>query len=415
MATITDIGVAAAINILSALGFLMAFALLRLQPINGRVYFTKWYLNGERSSRTHSGAFIHKFINLNPRSYLRFLEWIPAALKMSELELIEHAGLDSAVFLRIYLIGLKIFIPITILAFFVLVPVNWTNSTLENLNSIQYSNIDHLSISNVPTGSKRFWVHLVMAYVFTFWSCYVLLKEYKIVMAMRLQFLASVKRRPDQFTVLVRNVPPDPDESVSELVEHFFLDNHPDHYLTHQVVYNANKIAKLVNEREQMENWRDFYQLKYDRNPSKRPTVKTGFWGLYGRRVDAIDFYASKIDKLSKEEATEQENITKNPKHIMPAAFVSFRTRWGAAVCAQTQQTRNPTLWLTEGAPEPRDIYWQNLSISFISITIRKLIVAVAFFFLTFFFMIPITFVQSLANIEGIEKVAPFLKPLIEV
>ncbi|CAL9084909.1 unnamed protein product [Musa textilis] len=29
--------------------------------------------------------------------------------------------------------------------------------------------------------------------------------------------------------------------------------------------------------------------------------------------------------------------------------------------------------------------------------------------------MIPITFVQSLANIEGIEKVAPFLKPLIEV
>ncbi|RWW34574.1 hypothetical protein BHE74_00017483 [Ensete ventricosum] len=211
MATFGDIGVAAALNILSALGFLMAFALLRLQPINGRVYFTKWYLKGARSSRTHSGTFIHKFINLNPRSYLRFLEWIPAALKMSELELIEHAGLDSAVFLRIYLIGLKIFIPITILAFFILVPVNWTNSTLKNLTSIQYSNIDHLSISNVPTGSQscvkyayfhyRFWVHLVMAYVFTFWSCYVLLKEYKIVTAMRLQFLASVKRRPDQFTV----------------------------------------------------------------------------------------------------------------------------------------------------------------------------------------------------------------------
>ncbi|CAL9084911.1 unnamed protein product [Musa textilis] len=361
MATFSDIGVAAAINILGALGFLMAFALLRLQPINDRVYFTKWYLKGARSSRTHSGTFIHKFINLNPRSYLRFLEWMPAALKMSELELIEHAGLDSAVFLRIYLIGLKIFIPITILAFFVLVPVNWTNSTLKNLNNIQYSNIDHLSISNVPTGSPRFWVHLAMAYVFTFWSCYVLLKEYKIVTAMRLQFLASVKRRPDQFTVLVRNVPSDPKEPVSELVEHFFLDNHPDHYLTHQVVYNANKIAKLVNEREQMENWRDFYQLKYDRNPSERPTIKTGFWGLYGRKVDAIDFYASKIDKLSKEEATEKENIIKNPKYIMPAAFVSFGTRWGAAVCAQTQQTRNPTLWLTEWAPEPRDIYWQNL------------------------------------------------------
>ncbi|KAJ8437354.1 hypothetical protein Cgig2_009694 [Carnegiea gigantea] len=34
--------------------------------------------------------------------------------------------------------------------------------------------------------------------------------------------------------VLVRNVPPDPHESVSEHVEHFFCVNHPDHYLLHQ-------------------------------------------------------------------------------------------------------------------------------------------------------------------------------------
>lgn len=98
----------------------------------------------------------------------------------------------------------------------------------------------------------------------------------------------------------------------------------------------------------------------------------------------------------------------------MPAAFVSFRTRWGAAVCAQTQQTRNPTQWLTDWAPEPRDVYWQNLAIPFVYLTIRRLIVIVALFFLTFFYVIPIAFVQSLANIEGIEKAAPFLKKLIE-
>jgi hypothetical protein len=43
------------------------------------------------------------------------------------------------------------------------------------------------------------------------------------------------------------------------------------------------------------------------------------------------------------------------------------------------------------------------------------LIVAVAFFFLNFFYVIPIAFVQSLANLEGIEKAVPFLKPLIEM
>lgn len=111
----------------------------------------------------------------------------------------------------------------------------------------------------------------------------------------------------------------------------------------------------------------------------------------------------------------EREKIMSSNKYIMPAAFVSFKTRWGAAVCAQTQQSRNPTEWLTEWAPEPRDIYWANLAIPYVSLAIRRLIIAAAFFFLTFFFMIPIALVQSLANIEGIEKALPFLKPVIEL
>ncbi|KAJ0113337.1 hypothetical protein Patl1_01967 [Pistacia atlantica] len=339
---------------------------------------------------------------------------MPVALRMPEPELIDHAGLDSAVYLRIYLIGLKIFVPIASLAFAVMVPVNWTNKTLKRSNLI-YSNIDMLSISNIPTGSRRFWTHLVMAYAFTFWTCYVLKREYEIVAAMRLHFLASEQRRPDQFTVLVRNVPPDPDESVSELVEHFFLVNHPEHYLTHQVVYNANKLSELVNKKKKLQNWLDFYELKHSRHPSRKPSLKTGFLGLWGNRVDAIDFYISKIDRLTKEINLERDKILSNSKSVMPAAFVSFKTRWAAAVCAQTQQTRNPTLWLTEWAPEPRDVYWDNLAIPYVSLAIRKLIIAVAYFFLTFFFMIPIAFVQSLANIEGIEKAVPFLKPIIEV
>ncbi|KAH9744871.1 CSC1-like protein [Citrus sinensis] len=254
-----------------------------------------------------------------------------------------------------------------------------------------------------------------MAYVFTFWTCYVLKREYEIVAAMRLHFLASEQRRPDQFTVLVRNVPPDPDESVTQLVEHFFLVNHPDHYLTHQVVNNANKLSELVNKKKKMQNWLDFYQLKYSRNPARKPSTKTGFLGLWGKTVDAIDFYTSKIETLKKEISLERDKVMSSGKSVIPAAFVSFKTRWGASVCAQTQQTRNPTLWLTDWAPEPRDVYWDNLAIPFVSLTIRRLIIFVAYFFLTFFFMIPIAIVQSLANIEGIEKALPFLKPIIEV
>ncbi|RZC53233.1 hypothetical protein C5167_012089 [Papaver somniferum] len=460
MASVSDIGASALINLLSAIAFLVAFAILRLQPFNDRVYFPKWYLKGIRGSPTHSGALVSKFVNLDAKTYLRFLNWMPAALKMPELELIDHAGLDSAVYIRIYLLGLKIFVPLTILSFAVLVPVNWTDGTLVKSKDLTFSDIDKLSISNVGAGSKRclvyaplsqtgrksqsyilklllhdsepyapifhfyikmrlipqyrFWAHLVMAYVFTFWTCYVLYHEYKRVSIMRLQFLASEKRRPDQFSVLVRNVPPDTYESVGEHVEHFFCVNHPDHYLTHQVVYNANTLAKMVAQKKGLLNRLRYYQNKYERNSSKKPTTKTGFCGLWGATVDAIDYYTDEIEKLSKEEISERERVMSDPKAIMPAAFVSFKSRWAAAVCAQTQQSSNPTLWLTEWAPEPRDVYWSNLAIPFVELSIRRLIMAVATFFLTFFFMIPIAFVQSLANIEGIEKVMPFLKPLIE-
>ncbi|XP_047310952.1 CSC1-like protein At3g21620 [Impatiens glandulifera] len=415
MASLNDIMVAAAINILSAFAFLVAFAVLRIQPINDRVYFPKWYLKGLRNSTAGlSNAFAQKIVNLDFRSYLRFLNWMPAALRMPEPELIDHAGLDSAVYLRIYLTGLKIFVPIAFLAFTIMVPINYTNVTLEKSN-LTYSNIDKLSISNIPVASNRFWTHLVMAYAFTFWTCYVLKKEYETVQSMRLHFLAAENRRPDQFTVLVRNVPIDPDESVDQLVEHFFLVNHPDYYLTHQVVYNANRLSELVEKKKETQNWLDYYQLRYSRNHAKRPFKKMGTLGLLGKRVDAIDFYSTAIEKLSKEISEERERIIGNPKYIMPAAFVSFKTRWGAAVCAQTQQTRNPSFWLTEWAPEPRDVYWNNLAIPYVSLSIRKLIIAVAFFFLTFFFMIPIAFVQSLANIEGIEKALPFLRPIIEM
>ncbi|KAK8921880.1 hypothetical protein KSP39_PZI020852 [Platanthera zijinensis] len=132
MATIGDVCMAAAINILSAFAFFVAFAILRLQPFNDRVYFPKWYLKGIRNSPTHAGGSVRKFVNLDWSTYIRFLNWMPAALRMPEPELIDHAGFDSVVYIRIYLLGLKIFVPLSVLAFAVLVPINITGRYLEH-------------------------------------------------------------------------------------------------------------------------------------------------------------------------------------------------------------------------------------------------------------------------------------------
>ncbi|KAG0498648.1 hypothetical protein HPP92_003339 [Vanilla planifolia] len=318
-----------------------------------------------------------------PLSYVvSFFSWMPEALKKNQTEIIEHAGLDSAIYLGSTFLGLfqiivltgfdrihwfkqflfsknelKIFVPLTVSALLVIIPVNVSGGTLLSLKKdVFFNDIDKLSISNISDGSERFWVHLVMAYLFTIWTCYILYMEYCNVAFMRLHFLATQHRRVEQFAVVVRNIPSISGHSITESVDHFFQKNHPEHYISHQAVYNANGFAKLVRQKERLQNWLDYYQLKFERNPAKKPTGKTGFLGLCGQTTDLIDYYSQRIGILNKRIDSERQRIIKDPKAILPVAFVTFNSRWGAAVCAQTQQSKNPTQWLTEWAPEPRDI-----------------------------------------------------------
>ena len=107
MATVGDIAVSAFVNVLLVFLFLAAFALLRIQPINDRVYFPKLYLAAKRRNRgSEERNWLRKHFSLNVLSWTRaFLSWMPEALKKSESSLIRDAGLDSVVFLRIYILG----------------------------------------------------------------------------------------------------------------------------------------------------------------------------------------------------------------------------------------------------------------------------------------------------------------------
>lgn len=40
------------------------------------------------------------------------------------------------------------------------------------------------------------------------------------------------------------------------------------------MAYNATKLSKIVQERDKAENWLDYFQIKYQRNPAMRPMTK---------------------------------------------------------------------------------------------------------------------------------------------
>lgn len=95
------------------------------------------------------------------------------------------------------------------------------------------------------------------------------------------------------------------------------------------------------------------------------------------------------------------------------AAFVFFKTRYAALMAAQLQ-TSNPMLWVTVPAPEPNDVYWSNLCIPYRQLWIRKIAIHAASLVFMIVFLIPVTFVQGLTQLEKLQKMFPFLNKILK-
>lgn len=97
-----------------------------------------------------------------------------------------------------------------------------------------------------------------------------------------------------------------------------------------------------------------------------------------------------------------------------PAAFVFFKTRYAALMAAQILQSSNPMLWATDIAPEPHDVYWSNICIPYRQLWIRKIATLVASIAFMLVFLIPVTFVQGLTQLEKLQKMFPFLTGILQ-
>ena len=99
----------------------------------------------------------------------------------------------------------------------------------------------------------------------------------------------------------------------------------------------------------------------------------------------------------------------------IPVSFVSFKTHWSATVASQTMQTPNPLKWVTEWAPEPRDVNWTSLSMGLTHIWIMRLIIGIIFFCITVLYFIPSGLVYSLATLSNLMTWFPFAETLLSM
>ncbi|KAM0787652.1 hypothetical protein ACM66B_003716 [Microbotryomycetes sp. NB124-2] len=386
----------------------------------------------------------------NPRSYLvppkkrheplpsSFLGWIPAILRYDARDIIIKNGLDAYVFVRFLWLMCEMFLPFWVISWIILLPVNAANSNGDNqgLNMFTFGNVGE-------TEQPRYAAHLILVWLFTFYVFYLIKREYAAYIILRQDFLMSKEHSQlaQSRTVLVTGVPKE--FLTVDAMQRFCsvlpggvkrvwmarnLDGMPDLYERRQKACSKlesaeNKLLKLAAKAITKENKKASKgkgqqdlptHVEQDRGlieryvpTKKRPSHKLGFLGLFGKKVDTIEWAREEIATTTRELEEARgvlngpEGNTKYPAES--AAFIQFNQQIAAHMFAQCLNHHAPlrmSARYLEVAQE--DVVWSNLNINPYQAKLRYVASWAATVGLIVGWAFPVAFVGLLSNVSAL-------------
>lgn len=174
-----------------------------------------------------------------------------------------------------------------------------------------------------------------------------------------------------------------------------------------------NKIwGELENYKKKLARAEVVYALSKEKT-GDRPTNRTGWLGLIGKKVDSIEYYNEKISELTKKLESEQK-VTLREKQ-QSAALIFFTSRVSAAYASQSLHAQMVDKWTVIEAPEPRQLIWSNLKIKYFARETRQYIVYVIVGLTILFYMIPIAAISAFTTLKNLKKLLPFLKSVLSI
>ncbi|GAA5875622.1 hypothetical protein JCM1840_003281 [Sporobolomyces johnsonii] len=394
----------------------------------------------------------------NPRSYLvppkhrvdplphSLLGWIPHIIRADAKQIIAKNGLDAYVFVRFLFLMIEIFLPFMALTWIILLPVDAAGSAGTN------TGIERFTFGNVGLSEQpRYAAHLILCWICTFWVFYLIRREWSTYIVLRQDFLMSKEhvKLAQSKTVLVTGVP-------KEFLNHpamnrfcsvlpggakriWFardLKDLPDLYDRRQKACNKlesgeTKLLKLASKAilKNEKKKREAPELDAESNrgeisryvpTKKRPTHRLGFFGLWGKKVDTIDWAREEIATTTKELDEKRTALDgDNPNSEYPpesAAFIQFHTQIAAHMFAQCLAHHAPlrmsTKYLEVGQ---EDVIWGNLNINPYQARGRYVLSWAATIGLIILWSFPVAFVGLISNVSALCISAPWLSWLCKL
>jgi hypothetical protein len=247
--------------------------------------------------------------------------WPWAVYRADYKEVLRANGADAYFFVRFLRMMARVFLPIWVLSWAILIPVTSIGTSVNNSTKL-----DRFIMGNVePDKQVRLWAHLALAYVFTFWVFYNIRLEMTHFVTTRQQFLINpVHAKSVQAnTVLVTGIPA---RYLTPAALHNLFKDLPGgvkriwinrNLRTLPDVYDRRlaACAKLESAETKLLSIAAKKHLKAGGAAGKdaegrggvpevareeRPTHKLGFLGLLGEKVDSIDWARGEIAACNK-------------------------------------------------------------------------------------------------------------------
>ncbi|XP_051544168.1 CSC1-like protein 1 isoform X2 [Myxocyprinus asiaticus] len=347
--------------------------------------------------------------------------WLTFIINMDETIVKERCGVDAVHYLSFqkHLITLQLLI--CVLSVSIILPVNLSGDLLGN---DPYS-FGRTTIVNLQQGDKLLWLHTVFSVLYLMLTV-ALLRRHTSKMK-------GTKRETARNTLFVSSVPT---TASDESIKTHFIEAYP----TCQVInvnlcYDVAKLINLSKNRKRAEKNLQHYRKILERH-GRREVINTRPCSYLCccchcqscEKVDAIEYYSSQEAALVEEVNKLQESDQLAPlgmafvtlQNVYMASYIlkNFNAldcgcgargvageemmggvKWG---CGREPQPSSKSTelrvrrWKVSYAPNPHNIYWENLSVRGWRWWLRCLLLNIALFILLFFLTTPSIIISTM-------------------
>ena len=141
-----------------------------------------------------------------------------------------------------------------------------------------------------------------------------------------------------------------------------------------------------------------------------RPTHKLGKFGLYGKKVDTIDWSRTHLAEHTSKIAAERETHLSGKAKFNSAVFIEFANVQAAQAAFHKTHVKAPKGFIPRDTGfTPSEIIWKNLNMGNSQRLIRTLVASLIIFAMIIFWTVITAFIGLVSNLKFLQNEAPWL------